>query len=84
MNRLLDGVYRLCVWCSGAAIVIMSLIIPWGVFTRYVLGSGSSWPEPIAIMLMVVFTFFGRAAAYRAGAHIAVQMLTAQLPPLVG
>ena len=44
----------------------MSLIIPWGVFTRYVLGTGSQWPEPIAIMLMVVFTFLGAAAAYRA------------------
>jgi TRAP-type C4-dicarboxylate transport system permease small subunit len=32
-------------------------------------------------MLMVIFSFFGGAAAYRAGAHIAVQMLTANLPP---
>ncbi len=54
----------------------MSLIIPWGVFARYVLGTGSQWPEPIAILLMVVFTFLGAAAAYRAGAHIAVAMLT--------
>jgi TRAP-type C4-dicarboxylate transport system permease small subunit len=81
VSRALDAVYRLCVWVSGAAIVVMSLIIPWGVFARYVLGQGSSWPEPIAIMLMVIFSFFGGAAAYRAGAHIAVQMLTAQLAP---
>ena len=44
------------------------------------LGFGSQWPEPIAILMMVVFTFFGAAAAYRAGAHIAVQMLTDRLP----
>jgi TRAP-type C4-dicarboxylate transport system permease small subunit len=79
--RPLDAVYRACIWVSAAAIAAMSLIVPWGVFARYVLGSGSGWPEPIAIMLMVVFTFFGGAAAYRAGAHIAVQMLTANLPP---
>ena len=54
----------------------MSLIIPWGVFTRYVLGTGSQWPEPIAILLMMVFTFVGAAASYRAGAHIAVDMFT--------
>ena len=54
----------------------MSLIIPVGVFTRYVLGYGAQWPEPIAILLMVVFTFIGAAAAYRAGGHIAVAMLT--------
>jgi TRAP-type C4-dicarboxylate transport system permease small subunit len=58
----------------------MSLIMPWGVFTRYVLGTGSQWPEPIAILLMMAFTFIGAACAYRAGGHIAVDMITAQLP----
>jgi TRAP-type C4-dicarboxylate transport system permease small subunit len=48
---------------------------------RYVLGVGAQWPEPIAILLMVVFTFIGAAAAYRAGGHIAVTMLTDRLPP---
>jgi len=80
-SRPLDVIYRLCIWASGGAIACMSLIVPWGIFARYVLGSGSAWPEPIAIMLMVVFSFLGAAAAYRAGAHIAVQMLTSQLPP---
>ena len=54
----------------------MSIIIPIGVFMRYVLGFGAQWPEPIAILLMVVFTFVGAAAAYRAGGHIAVAMFT--------
>ena len=58
----------------------MSLIIPWGIFARYVLGSGSQWPEPISILLMVVFTFIGAAASYRAGSHIAVAMVTDRLP----
>lgn len=79
--RLLDAVYRFCIWGAGVAIVAMSLIVPWGVFARYVLGSGSNWPEPIAIMLMVIFTFLGTAASYRAGAHIAVAMLTDRLTP---
>lgn len=78
--RLNDALYLLCIWVSGLAIVVMSLIIPWGIFTRYVLGSGSQWPEPISILLMVVFTFFGAAAGYRAGAHIAVGMMTDRLP----
>jgi TRAP-type C4-dicarboxylate transport system permease small subunit len=81
LSRPLDAIYRLCIWVSAGAIVCMALIVPWGIFARYVLGAGSAWPEPISIMLMVVFTFLGGAAAYRAGAHIAVQMLTSQLPP---
>lgn len=59
----------------------MSVIVPIGVFMRYVLGVGARWPEPIAILLMVVFSFMGAAAAYRAGGHIAVDLLTHQLPP---
>ena len=78
--RWMDGLYRAAIWLAGIAIVLMSLIIPWGVFTRYVLGTGSQWPEPIAILLMMVFTFIGAAAAYRAGAHIAVTMFTDPLP----
>jgi TRAP-type C4-dicarboxylate transport system permease small subunit len=78
--RLMDRFYLASIWIAGAAIVLMSLIVPWGVFTRYVLGTGSQWPEPIAILLMMLFTFIGAAAAYRAGAHIAVTMLTDALP----
>ncbi|MNP44741.1 2,3-diketo-L-gulonate TRAP transporter small permease protein YiaM [compost metagenome] len=44
------------------------------------LGTGASWPEPVAILLMVVFTFVGAAASYRAGAHMAVAMITDRLP----
>ena len=73
-HRFNDHVYLACMWISGIAIVVMSAIIPWGIFTRYVLGTGSQWPEPIAIQLMVLFTFLGAAVSYRAGAHIAVAL----------
>lgn len=79
-HRLMDCVYLACIWISGLAILAMSLIIPWGIYARYVLGTGSSWPEPVAILLMVTFTFFGAAATFRASGHIAVTMLTDALP----
>jgi TRAP-type C4-dicarboxylate transport system permease small subunit len=78
--KSLDVLYLACIWSAGIAIFFMSIIIPIGVFARYVIGAGAQWPEPIAILLMVVFTFLGAAAAYRAGAHIAVAMLTDRLP----
>jgi TRAP-type C4-dicarboxylate transport system permease small subunit len=78
--RAMDFVYLACMWLAGIAITVMSLVIPWGVFSRYVLGEGSQWPEPVAILLMMVFTFIGAACAYRAGGHIAVQMFTELMP----
>lgn len=47
---------------------------------RYVMNSASSWPEPFSVLAMVLFTFLGGAAAYRAKVHIAVQMLTDAVP----
>ena len=85
VHGALDGLYLACIWVAGLSILAMSIIIPIGVFARYVLGFGAQWPEPIAILLMVIFTFVGAAAAYRAGAHIAVAMMTDRLPkPMQG
>lgn len=79
--RINDRIYMACIWVAGLSVLTISLIIPWGVFARYVLGTGSSWPEPTAILLMMVFTFIGAAASYRAGAHMAVAMVTDRLQP---
>ena len=73
--------YWACIWIAGLALVTMTLIIPWGVFTRYVLGTGSSWPEPLATLLMIIFTFLGAAACYRANAHISVALFRDMLQP---
>jgi TRAP-type C4-dicarboxylate transport system permease small subunit len=81
--RFNDMLYRISIGIAGLSVLIMTLIIPWGIFARYVLGSGSSWPEPTAILLMVVFTFFGAAASYRAGAHMAVSMAVDRMPAAI-
>ncbi len=60
--------------------VLISLIVPWGVFTRYVLNSASSWPEAMAILLSIVLTFFGAAASYRVRLHMRVSFVRDHLP----
>jgi TRAP-type C4-dicarboxylate transport system permease small subunit len=79
--RAMARIYWACIWIAGLGLVVMTAIIPWGVFARYVLGTGSSWPEPLAILLMILFTFFGAAACYRANAHIAVTLFQDALQP---
>ena len=77
----MDVLYFICVFIAAAALTIMSTIIAWGVFTRYVLGTGSFWPEPISIFLAIQMTFYGAAACYRAGTHISLKMFVDLLPP---
>ena len=78
-SLLMDILYRLSMWVAGLALVVMVAIIPVGIFARYVLNSALSWPEPVAIICMVTFTFIGAAVSYRAGSHIAVTMMTDRL-----
>ncbi|QNQ21946.1 TRAP transporter small permease [Kosakonia sp. SMBL-WEM22] len=78
-SLLMDILYRLSMWVAGIALLVMVAIIPVGIFARYVLNSALSWPEPVAIICMVTFTFIGAAVSYRAGSHIAVTMMTDRL-----
>ena len=79
----MEWLYLGCICLSAAALVLITLVIPYGVFMRYAMNSASSWPEPLSVLLMVMFTFVGGAAAYRANVHIAVQMLTSAVPAVV-
>lgn len=78
-SLLMDVLYRISMWIAGLALLIMVAIIPVGIFARYVMNSALSWPEPVAIICMVTFTFIGAAVSYRAGSHIAVSMVTDRL-----
>jgi TRAP-type C4-dicarboxylate transport system permease small subunit len=82
-RRAMDRVYLLCVIIAGVALVLISAIIPWAVFTRYVLNSAASWPETAAILLTIVLTFFGAAACYRLGLHMSVTVGVDMLPARV-
>jgi TRAP-type C4-dicarboxylate transport system permease small subunit len=70
-----------CVVISGTALVVITLIIPFGVFMRYAMHDAQSWPEPASVIMMVLFSFVGAAAVYRANGHIAVQALLDAVRP---
>ena len=79
-RKAMDALYFLCVLIAGMALVLISAVIPWGVYTRYVLNSAASWPEPAAVLLTIWLTFFGAAACYRLGIHMAVTVGVNLLP----
>jgi TRAP-type C4-dicarboxylate transport system permease small subunit len=79
--QAMESLYLACIVISGLAIVVITLIIPFGVFMRYAMNSPQSWPEPAAVVMMVMFSFVGGAAVYRANVHVAVEALLNAVPP---
>jgi TRAP-type C4-dicarboxylate transport system permease small subunit len=79
-RQAMNYLYLLCVVIGCTSLVLISAIIPWAVFTRYVLNSAASWPEPMAVLLTIVLTFIGAAAAYRLNLHMNVSFFADKLP----
>ena len=77
--RAMDAIHRVCLVVAGTCLVIITLIVPYGVFTRYVLNSAASWPEPMAVLLMIVLSFLSAVVCYRENLHIGVGILPALL-----
>jgi len=79
----MEALYVACIALSGCALVAITLIIPLGVFMRYVMNDPLAWPEPASVVMMVMFSFLGGAAVYRANVHVAVQALLNAVSPKV-
>ena len=76
----MDGLYWACVGIAGTALVLISAIIPWAVFTRYVLNRAASWPEATAVLLTIVLTFIGAASCYRLRLHMNIGYFVSLMP----
>lgn len=80
-RRLMQRLYLVCIVLSGLAMVAITLMIPSGVFMRYVMNDPLQWPEPASVIMMVFFSFVGGAAVYRANQQIAVEALMKAVGP---
>ena len=80
-RRAMELLYLACIAVSGLAMVAITIMIPVGVFFRYVLNAALSWPEPASTVMMVAFSFLGGAAVYRAKVHVAVEALLNAVSP---
>ena len=82
-RRSMEALYKACIVLSGIALVTITLMIPTGVFMRYVMNDPLQWPEPASVIMMVFFSFVGGAAVYRANQQIAVEALMRAVAPSV-
>jgi TRAP-type C4-dicarboxylate transport system permease small subunit len=73
---------RICIWSSGFGLVLMTIIIGWQVFARYVLNDTPHWSEKFCLLLMIYFILFAAAAGVRDGSHIGLVIIKESLPKL--
>ena len=66
---------------GAAGLILMTAIIGWQVFGRFVLNSSPSWAEQAALVLMIWYVFFAAAAGVRLGFHIRILALQSALKP---
>jgi TRAP-type C4-dicarboxylate transport system permease small subunit len=79
--RWCGALSNLALWLAGIGLVVMTGIVAWQVFSRYVLNASPSWTEPMAVMIMSWFIFLGAAVGVRENFHMGFDVLLHFLPP---
>lgn len=64
---------------GAAGLILMTGIIGWQVFGRFVLNASPSWSEQTALILMIWYVFFAAAAGVYEGFHIRISLFEVQL-----
>jgi TRAP-type C4-dicarboxylate transport system permease small subunit len=82
-QQAMEGLYVACIALSAGAVVVITAIIPYGVVMRYLVHAPQSWPEPLSVLLMIVFTFIGGAGVFRAQVHMRINALLDAVTPWV-
>jgi len=83
LARLTHLIADILVKVSAFGLVLMTAIVGWQVFGRYVLNSTPSWSEQAALTLMIWYVSLAAAAGVRQGFHIRIVALEEAASPAV-
>jgi TRAP-type C4-dicarboxylate transport system permease small subunit len=79
--RVLTTICSWALYIAGTGLVLMTCIVMWQVFVRFVLNWTNTWTEITAVMLMSWFIFLGAAVGVRENYHLGFDVLLYALPP---
>ncbi len=66
---------RFCLWFSASGLVLMTVVIGWQVWGRFVLNDTPHWSERFSLFLMIYFIMFDAAAGVREGFHLGLVLI---------
>jgi TRAP-type C4-dicarboxylate transport system, small permease component len=81
VSRVLRAVSTAALWLAGAGLVLMTAIVAYQVYMRYVVNASPAWTEAGSIQIMSWFIFLGAAVGVRERFHMGFDVLLYALPP---
>ncbi len=79
-SRILEHLSNIARWLSAIGLVLMTILVAWQVFARYVLNDTPTWTETSALLLMAWFIFLGAAIGVRESNHLGFDILLHVIP----
>lgn len=83
-NKTLKILGNLDVGVSCVMMVVLVVLTFVGVLMRYIMRSPITWQEEVQMLLFLWIVFLGGAGAFRAGSHIAIEIVVDALPKKIG
>lgn len=82
-DRILAGINTIVVNLSSAALVVASFVLTYSVVVRYFLKISTDWQDEMSVFLIVGAVFMSAAAIQAGRGHVAIEAISAVLPPRV-
>ncbi|QEL24068.1 TRAP transporter small permease [Bosea sp. F3-2] len=80
LSRLSARLTLIVLALAGLGILLMTALIAWGVFGRFILNDTPTWVEAGSLLLMAWFIFLGAAVGVRESDHLGFEGLLAFIP----
>ena len=80
MIRFLDRLERVVTAVTAGILGLLTLVVGWEVFARYVLHSGQFWAEEFCLVAMMWAALLGAAACLWTDSHVRVTIILSLIP----
>jgi TRAP-type C4-dicarboxylate transport system permease small subunit len=84
LSRVLNRFERVLTAVTAVIMAMLSLVVCWQVFARYVLKSSPYWVEEFSVTAIMWIGLLGAAAAVWTGDHMSLELVAKRLPKKLG
>ena len=83
LMNILDRLERFITFATAVIMIILSALICWQVFSRYVLKSSPFWIEEMSVIALMWIGLLGAAACVWSESHMSLELVVSRLPETV-